>query len=341
MKPIIPLIFFFFLNLVGSQKPPSVRSLSLIKEQISEVMIICEGRPTSCLCGDGNTLPGEFFFPGIFSCSPKSCSCPSGIPVNNLDSIEVEEDLTPEKFRRMMTLGAFMGVWSRIQARYASFCNDTAPSSCSCQDGGEIRSFSKKTNALITCRPTICQCADGSSKSVLDDMRHSFLSQMEFICDVKECPCSKGKVPSLTPPFTSLTAWEKCSPRNCSCVDGSSKELPELPFMEENLIQSIDDLGRKRLRSFSTLCDGSPPESCECIKRSEPLSSFGDESELRKCYPSSCKCPDGSVETAPKRRGSFRRIIRDMDLKYGKEETNKLIYFYRQRNYKKYIPSKE
>ncbi|QQP38724.1 Uncharacterized protein FKW44_019390 [Caligus rogercresseyi] len=212
MKPIIPLIFFFFLNLVGSQKPPSDRSLSLIKEQISEVTIICEGRPTSCLCGDGNTLPGEFFFTGIYSCSPKSCSCPSGIPVNNLDSIEVEEDLTPEKFRPTVTLGAFLVVWSRIQARYATFCNDTAPSSCSCQDGREIRSFSKKISALITCRPTICQCPDGSSKSVLDDMRHSFLSQMEFICDVKECPCSKGKVPSLTPPFTSLTAWEKCSP---------------------------------------------------------------------------------------------------------------------------------
>uniref|UniRef100_A0A0K2T165 Uncharacterized protein n=1 Tax=Lepeophtheirus salmonis TaxID=72036 RepID=A0A0K2T165_LEPSM len=316
---------------VHPQKP-SVMSLSLIKEQISEIMIICEERAKTCLCANGQTLESEYFFPGIFGCSPISCECPNGLTINNLDTIEVEEDLTQEDFGRMMSLGSFMGAWSRIGRMFEGFCDGEAPSSCSCENGGEITIFHKKTSQLISCKPRICQCTNGSAKEVPDTMKYSFLSQMEKICDLKECSCtSKNSSSVLKPPFNSLSAYMDCTPNECACTDGSKKVIPTFPDMENNLIESIEDLSRKRLRIFSNLCDGEAPDFCKCIKRSEVITSFGDKKELRKCYPSSCTCSDGSVKPAPKRRGSFGRIIRDMDLKYGDAEMNKLIKFYRGR----------
>ncbi|CAB4063167.1 unnamed protein product [Lepeophtheirus salmonis] len=169
------LILFLTGGLLSVNAVPSpMDHLSLVLDQIGEIMIVCETKPTSCACGNGQTLSGENFFPGIYSCNPTSCECPNGLTVEGLDTIVVEEVLTPEMYSRIMSLGSVMGYWSRIEHQYQSFCNGEAPESCRCADGDTFTDFTKNVRALIICRPEECTCSDGVNKTIPDTLKYSF-----------------------------------------------------------------------------------------------------------------------------------------------------------------------
>eukprot|EP00096_Caligus_rogercresseyi_P014790 TRINITY_DN727_c0_g1_i1.p1 TRINITY_DN727_c0_g1~~TRINITY_DN727_c0_g1_i1.p1 ORF type:complete len:376 (+),score=106.78 TRINITY_DN727_c0_g1_i1:10-1137(+) len=326
------------LCLVSSQRPsiPPGFNLGLVKEQIGEIMIVCGENPSTCECGNGRTLDGDKFFPAIFGCNPKSCLCPNGLSVNDLEDVEPDRDLTQEKFMTMMSVGNFMGHWSKIGDMFNEFCDGSAPTSCSCANGDEISKFTKNANKLGICRPQICKCGDGSSKEVPDAMKYSFLHQMEKMCDVEECGCTKSDM-SIIPPFESASQVADCAPQSCACKDGSSKDLPSFPALEDNMIDTLEEYASKRFLKFANLCDGELPTFCECKKRPEPLTEFTNKEDMKKCYPTTCTCLNGSVKPAPGKRGSFNRIIEDLEAKVGRDQMDRMTMFY-QSKYSKFIP---
>ncbi|CAB4064524.1 unnamed protein product [Lepeophtheirus salmonis] len=151
------------------------------------------------------------------------------------------------------------------------------------------------------------------------------------MCNVKDCSCffNSSSVSSvIQPPFTSISDIKDCAPTHCTCMDESREDLPKLPEMEDNLIESIDKMDEIRLQKMSTLCDGEEPQFCKCYKREENMSVYGNITEVKECYPTKCTCKDNSMKDAPNHRGAFIRILNYMDLTYGEEESKKTTSFY-------------
>eukprot|EP00096_Caligus_rogercresseyi_P011380 TRINITY_DN445_c0_g1_i1.p1 TRINITY_DN445_c0_g1~~TRINITY_DN445_c0_g1_i1.p1 ORF type:complete len:356 (-),score=80.30 TRINITY_DN445_c0_g1_i1:118-1185(-) len=328
----LQLVFFFSLLLVGGSRSmsfqgPNMEQLTLLMEQIGEIMIICRQNPSTCTCADGSTMDGNNLFHGLMRCRPSSCRCPDGLMVNDLDKIQVDEVLTMEMFRRVMSLGGYMGAWARVESHYEDFCDGSQPTQCICEDGSLVTDFEHNTSDLISCRTVACECSDGNTRDVPDNMRYSFLDHLDRICDLKECPCTNSSS-ALSSPFTSAAEYEECAPSTCICKDDSVKQMPAFPAMEVNLIEAFDEVSAKRMLNLATLCEGEAPEFCECARTDEPLTNFSDEEIVDNCYPKTCSCSGGSTKPAPDRRNSFTKVVRLMDLKHGKEESSKVTDFY-------------
>merc|ERR1711976_182463 len=173
----------------------------------------------------------------------------------------------------------------------SKLCNDEKPEKCQCADGAPFKEISAPFGPLfiIGCRPVSCTCANGDEIRLPNRRKivARLVNKINELCGdsaIDECSC-RDSSDTLEGPLDAdtieITESIACKPKEWTCTNGESFEIPKPKFVE---------IAEK----FDRMCEGNKPLSCLCATDDSqtPFRELAGPA-LLKCRPKTCECRNG------------------------------------------------
>ncbi|XP_059099178.1 uncharacterized protein LOC131893218 isoform X2 [Tigriopus californicus] len=199
--------------------------------------------------------------------------------------------------------------------RVNTACEGSELKTCKCLTDQEHIGIFKTVKEVQECKPTICNCADGSriSPAVPEFLRNKsnnnlhplaislkekFKERASVILRIcngdlpEKCPCDEDEQEPIIPPFVTPEAVHKCNPSKCVCDNGDEVDLPRTEIRSKLT---------EHIAAVKALCNGETPETCTCSNNDKI--DFEDliksTQNLLDCLPEICTCTDGTDLSVP------------------------------------------